>query len=55
MFLDGSKVEDAVLKTNGGRVLFMLGVGESVEAAREDVYKGVEGGEFEGMYFRGDI
>ena len=44
-----------MLKTNGGRVLSVLGVGDSVEEAREDAYMSVEGVEFEGMYFRGDI
>ena len=55
VFLAGAKVEEGVLKTNGGRVLSVLGVGDSVEEAREDGYRGVERVEFEGMYFRGDI
>ena len=55
VFLAGAKVEDGVLKTNGGRVLSVLGVGDTVEEARIDAYKNIEGVEFEGMYFRGDI
>ena len=55
VFLAGAKVEDGVLKTNGGRVLSVLGVGDSVEEAREDAYMSVEGVEFEGKYFRNDI
>ena len=46
VLLARAKVEEGVLKTSGGRILSVLGVGDSVEAAREDAYKGVEGVEF---------
>ncbi len=55
VFLAGAKVEDGVLKTNGGRVLSVIGVGDTVEEARDDAYKNIDGVEFEGMYFRNDI
>lgn len=55
VFLAGAKVEEGVLKTSGGRVLSVLGVGETVEEAREDAYNNVDGVWFEGKYFRNDI
>ncbi|KLE16523.1 phosphoribosylamine--glycine ligase [Clostridium sp. C8] len=55
VFLAGAKLEDDVLKTNGGRVLSVVGVGETVEKAREDAYKAIEKVEFKDKYYRSDI
>lgn len=55
VFLAGAKIEDGVLKTNGGRVLSVVGIGETVEKAREDAYKAIEKVDFKGKYFRNDI
>lgn len=55
VFLAGAKLEDDVLKTNGGRVLSVVGFGETVEKAREDVYKAIEKVEFKDKYYRSDI
>ena len=55
VFLAGAKLEDDVLKTNGGRVLSVVGFGETVEKAREDAYKAIEKVEFKDKYYRSDI
>ncbi|GAB6169788.1 phosphoribosylamine--glycine ligase [Clostridium carnis] len=55
VFLAGAKLEDGILKTNGGRVLSVIGVGETVEEARNEAYKNIEDIEFTDKYFRNDI
>ncbi|MDU5109838.1 MAG: phosphoribosylamine--glycine ligase [Clostridium sp.] len=55
VFIAGAKLEDGVLKTNGGRVLSVVGVGKTVEEAREDAYKSIEKVNFKDKYFRSDI
>ncbi|MPM19275.1 Phosphoribosylamine--glycine ligase [bioreactor metagenome] len=55
VFLAGAKLENDVLKTNGGRVLSVVGVGETVEKAREDAYRAIEKVEFKDKYYRSDI
>ena len=55
VFLAGAKSEEGVLKTNGGRVLSVLGVGGNVEEVRYEAYNNIDGVEFGGMYFRNDI
>jgi len=55
VFLAGAKAEDGVLKTNGGRVLSVVGVGKTVEEAREDAYENIKYVNFEGAYCRKDI
>ena len=55
MFLAGAKLQDGVLRTNGGRVLSVVGRGKTVEEAREEAYKLTEMVNFEGKYFRKDI
>lgn len=55
VFLAGAKLEDGILKTNGGRVLSVVGVGGTIDEAREDAYKTIEKVNFEGKYFRKDI
>lgn len=55
VFIAGAKLEDGVLKTNGGRVLSVVGVGKTVEEAREDVYRSIEKVNFKDKYYRSDI
>ena len=55
VFLAGAKAEDGILKTNGGRVLSVIGLGKTVEEAREDAYENIKYVTFEGAYCRKDI
>lgn len=55
IFHAGTKTEDGKLLTNGGRVLGVTAVGESLEEALTKAYKAIEKISFEGMYFRKDI
>jgi phosphoribosylamine--glycine ligase len=51
----GTKLEDGQLVTNGGRVLCVTGLGDTLQAARDKAYEGVGLIHFEGMRFRSDI
>lgn len=55
VFIAGAKLEDEILKTNGGRVLSVVGVGNTIEEAREDAYKAIEKVSFKDKYYRNDI
>lgn len=55
VFLAGAKLENDILKTNGGRVLSVVGIGNTIEEAREDAYKAIEKVGFKDKYFRKDI
>ncbi len=55
LFLAGAKFENGALKTNGGRVLSVIGTGENTEKAIENAYKNVELVSFENCYYRKDI
>lgn len=55
VFLAGAKFEDGVLKTNGGRVLSVVGTGKTVDDARECAYKNAEYVTFKDSYCRKDI
>lgn len=55
VFIAGAKLEDRVLKTNGGRVLSVIGLGETIEEARKEAYKNIESVEFIEKYYRNDI
>lgn len=55
VFYSGIKIENGRYFTNGGRVLSLVGLGDSVEEARRKVYNNVKKIRFEGMHFRGDI
>ncbi len=55
VFLAGAKAEDEVLKTNGGRVLSVIGLGKTLEEARSDAYENIKYVTFEGAYYRNDI
>ncbi|WP_066894620.1 phosphoribosylamine--glycine ligase [Clostridium nigeriense] len=55
VFLAGAQLEKGILRTNGGRVLSVVGNGKSIEEARINVYKAIEKVDFNGKYFRNDI
>lgn len=55
LFHAGTKKENEKFYTNGGRVLGVTAVGESIETAREKVYKAVSGIHFENVHYRKDI
>ncbi|GFZ31513.1 phosphoribosylamine--glycine ligase [Clostridium zeae] len=55
VFIAGGVIKDEVLVTSGGRVLSVVGVGDTIEAAREKAYSNIDSVIFEGRYFRKDI
>lgn len=55
VFHSGTKLEDDVLKTSGGRVLGVIGNGTNIKEARQSVYGQLENVKFDGMQFRTDI
>ncbi|GFP75244.1 phosphoribosylamine--glycine ligase [Clostridium fungisolvens] len=55
VFIAGGVIKDEVLVTSGGRVLSVVGVGDTIEAAREKAYSNIDSVTFEGRYFRKDI
>ncbi len=46
---------DGTVRTSGGRVLTVVGRGDSLDAARAAAYAGLRGIRFEGMWHRRDI
>jgi phosphoribosylamine--glycine ligase len=55
VFHAGTAVRDGGLVTNGGRVLNVTGLGDSLEEARERAYAACSDISFDGMQFRRDI
>ena len=55
VFLAGAKFEDGVLKTNGGRVLSVVGHGKTLEDARAMAYNNAKLVNFKDSYCRTDI
>lgn len=55
VFLAGAKFEDGVLKTNGGRVLSVIGYGKDVAEARKEAYENMKYVSFKDSYCRTDI
>ncbi len=55
VFVAGAKKEDDILKTNGGRVLGVTNIAETLEKAIEKSYIDVEKISFEGATYRRDI
>ena len=51
----GTKYEDGKFLTNGGRVLGITALGDTLEEALNQAYAGVEGISFEGAMYRKDI
>jgi phosphoribosylamine--glycine ligase len=55
VFHAGTARHGSSLVTNGGRILGVTGVGETVSAARARAYAAIDEISFEGMRYRGDI
>lgn len=55
VFHAGTKEENGQLVVNGGRVLNVTAIGNTVEQARERAYKACELIKFDGMHYRKDI
>jgi len=55
VFHAGTALHDGQLVTNGGRVLNVVGVGETVTGARTAAYEAAAHIDFAGMHFRTDI
>ncbi len=55
VFHAGSQVIDGQVATNGGRVLCVVGLGDSVTSAQARAYSGVEQISWDNMYYRNDI
>jgi len=55
VFHAGTKNEEGVLKTNGGRVLGVSATGDNLQEAVQKAYKAIEKISFEGMQYRKDI
>lgn len=55
IFHAGTRRDGEKLVTSGGRVLNVVGVGDSVEDAASRAYRGLSHVNFEGMWFRCDI
>lgn len=51
----GTEFSNGAFRSNGGRVLNVLGKGETLDAARENAYATAQGIEFAGGFVRGDI
>ncbi|MGB9682336.1 MAG: phosphoribosylamine--glycine ligase [bacterium] len=55
IFHAGTRWDNGRLVTNGGRVLNVVGIGNSLEIARENAYKAIEYIHFDNMMYRRDI
>lgn len=55
VFVAGAKLESGKLLTDGGRVINVVALGDTLEEARSKAYTDAEKIRFEGKYFRKDI
>lgn len=55
VYIAGAVEKEGKLLTTGGRVLSVVAVGETLEAAREKAYKEIVNVQFDGIYYRKDI
>ena len=55
VFVAGAKLEDGKLKTNGGRVLGVTAIADSLEKAIEKAYEKTQKIHFDNAYYRKDI
>ena len=55
VFHAGTRLEDGVLKTAGGRVLCVTALGDSVRMAQDRAYKAISSIRFDGAQYRHDI
>lgn len=54
-FLGGAKLVDGEIQTAGGRVLGVVGLGDTMEEAREQAYENIKRIHFDYEYYRTDI
>jgi len=54
-FLAGAQMRDEKIVTAGGRVLGVVGLGETMEEAREQAYENIKKIHFDYEYYRNDI
>ncbi|MCL1834506.1 MAG: phosphoribosylamine--glycine ligase, partial [Leptospirales bacterium] len=55
VFHAGTDFKDGNIVTNGGRVLNVTSIGNSLKEARENVYNEIDKIQFEGSFYRRDI
>jgi phosphoribosylamine--glycine ligase len=55
VFHSGTALKDGAIVTNGGRVLCVTALGDSIKMAQRRAYEVVEGIRFDGMQYRHDI
>jgi len=55
VFHAGTRLEGSRVVTDGGRVLCVVGTGDSVRAARDAAYSGVREIAWDGAFYRNDI
>ena len=55
VFHAGTRSEGSRIVTSGGRVLCVVGLGDSVKAAQEKAHKRIDGLKWNGMFYRSDI
>jgi len=55
VFHSGTSVRDGATVTNGGRVLCVTALGQTIKLAQRRAYEAVSGIHFEGMQYRSDI
>lgn len=55
LFHAGTAFKDGELVTNGGRVIGVTALGETIENARKKAYKNIENIQFDKMHYRTDI
>lgn len=55
LFHNGTAINDDKLVTDGGRVLSVTSLGETIDDARKKIYSNIEKIEFDGKYYRKDI
>lgn len=55
IFHNGTVEKEGRLYTNGGRVISITALGDTLEEAREKIYENLNKIKFDGMYFRKDI
>ncbi|MBU3093276.1 phosphoribosylamine--glycine ligase [Clostridium sp. CF011] len=55
LFLAGATCDDGIMRTAGGRVLGITGLGQTLKKAREIAYDDMKKIQFDAMYYRMDI
>ena len=55
LFHNGTKLNNGILETKGGRVLSLIALGTNLEEARAKIYRNLNNISFEGAQYRSDI